>query len=82
MILYLFLVVVGDREGRSFYAETTMMEILRLSGGELDDARSQLIKEGLIEYRRPYWWVRDIHVRRCNGGVTAEDTISAGRKGA
>ena len=79
MILYLFLVVVGDREGRSFYAETTMMEILRLSGGELDDARSQLIKEGLIEYRRPYWWVKDISARRCHGGDKTEDIVSAGR---
>ncbi len=82
MILYLFLVVVGDRDGRSFYAETTVMDILRLDRRELDAARLQLTEEGLIEYRRPYWWVRDIPVRRCNGGAAAEDTVSAGRKGA
>ena len=82
IILYLFLVVVGDRDGRSFYAETTVMDILRLGREELEAARSQLIKEGLIEYGRPYWWVRDIPVRRYHGGDKAEDTISAGRNRA
>ncbi len=80
MVLYLFLVVVGDREGRSFYAETTIMEILCLSGKELEGACLQLIKEGLIDYRSPYWWVRDISVReRCYGRDKTEDTVSAGR---
>ena len=39
----------------------------------------QLIKEGLIEYRRPYWWVKDISARRCHGGDKTEDIVSAGR---
>ena len=78
----MFLVVVGNRDGRSFYAETTVMDILRLDRRELDAARLQLTEEGLIEYLRPYWWVRDFPVRRCNGGATAEDTVSAGRKRA
>jgi len=79
MVLYLFLVVVGDREGRSFYAETTIMDILRLGGKELEGARSQLIAEGLIEYRRPYWWVLNIEGRMSHGGDKTEDTLSAGR---
>lgn len=79
MVLYLFLVVVGDREGKSFYGETTIMEILRLGGKELEAARSELIKEGLIEYRRPYWWVKDIPVRRRHGRDKTEDTVSSGR---
>src|SRR3990170_2024250 len=77
MILYLFLVVVGDRDGRSFYAETTVMDILRLDRRELLAARLQLTEEELIEYRRPYWWIRDIPVRRSNGGTAAEDTVYA-----
>jgi len=32
LALYLFLVVVGDRQGRSFYADRSTTEILRLSG--------------------------------------------------
>ena len=53
MILYLFLVVVGDRQGRSFYSDRSITEILRLSAPQLYHAREQLISEGLISYRRP-----------------------------
>ncbi len=48
MILYLFLVVVGDRAWRSVYAGTTVMDILRPGRKELESARSQLINEGLM----------------------------------
>lgn len=60
MILYLFLVVVGDREGGSFYSDTTIMDILRLNNTELNNVRLELEKEGLIYYRWPYWFVRNI----------------------
>ena len=60
MALYLFLVVVGDREGRSFYAERSVSDILRLDNQRLRQAREELISEGLIGYRRPYWEVRQI----------------------
>lgn len=60
LIVYFFLVVVGDREGRSFYADTTIMKILRLSTEELHNARLELQKVGLIDYQKPYWWVRNI----------------------
>ena len=60
MALYLFLVVVGDRDGRSFYGEATLGEILRLGPPALAAARSALRSEGLIDFRRPYWWVRSL----------------------
>ena len=60
MVLCLFLVVVGDREGRSFYADTTIMGILRLKNTESNNARLELEKEGLIYYRRPYYFLRNI----------------------
>jgi hypothetical protein len=88
MVLYLFLVVVGNRDGRSFYADRTIMSILRLSPGELDRAREQLIKEGLIDYHRPDWWVKSIscvreaqHTQKGeknNGGVKTKDTLPSG----
>ena len=64
MSLYLFLVVVGDRDGRSFYSEVSIMEILRLPEEELAIARSQLMQEGLIDYRRPHWWVKTLEQQR------------------
>jgi hypothetical protein len=60
MALYLFLVVVGDREGRSFYGEATLGEILRLGPAALAAARSALLREELIDFRKPYWWVKSL----------------------
>ena len=77
MVLYLFLVVVGDRDGRSFYKEETIQDILRLSQRKLISARSQLTGEGLIEYRRPYWLVTTIQ-GGCHGADKPEDKVSAG----
>ena len=60
LALYLFLVVVGDREGRSYYGEATVREILRLTQPAFDEARAALLAEGLIEWRSPYWWVKSL----------------------
>ena len=63
MSLYLFLAVVGDREGKSYYSETTIIDILRLKPEGLEKAREELVAEGLIEYRRPNWWVKNLSGR-------------------
>src|SRR4030066_1060250 len=80
MILYLFLVVVGDRQGRSFYSERSIMEILRLSGPTLNHAREELISEGLISYRRHYWRGNKLPQGRSHArDEKQEDTLSSGR---
>lgn len=60
LVLYLFLVVVGDSDGKSFYGDRTIMGILRFKVSDLDNAREELIKESLINYRSPYWLVNPI----------------------
>ena len=77
MVLYLFLVVVGDRNGKSFYGDGTIMEILRLDYRRFDSGRMELIKEGLISYRRPYWWVKDIVPSARKEEITATDRAFA-----
>jgi hypothetical protein len=80
MILYLFLVVVGDRQGRSFYSDRSITEILRLNGPQLDQARQELISEGLISYHRPYWEVKNLPQRRDHGrDDQANHPLSSGR---
>ena len=82
MILYLFLVVVGDRQGRSFYSDRSIIEILRLSGPALHHAREELISEALVSYKRPYWEVKNISQRRDHGrDDKADDFLSSGRPG-
>lgn len=60
LVLYLFLVVVGNKEGKSFYSESIIMKILKLKLEDLKNARMQLVKEKLIRYEAPYWWVQNI----------------------
>src|SRR3990170_8700669 len=80
MILYLFLVVVGDRQGRSFYSDRSVTEILRLSGPKLHHAREELISEALVSYKRPYWEVKNLTQRRDHGrDDKADDPLSSGR---
>lgn len=80
MALYLFLVVVGDKNGRSFYSESSIMEVLRLEPVELHQAVSELCAMRLIDYRRPYWYVRDISEGgEDDGRFKAKDYVSPGR---
>jgi hypothetical protein len=77
LILYLFLVIVGDKDGRSFYGEDMIMGILRLSKEELYHARLELLKEDLIDYQSPYWWVKNIRGGKSNGRCKRKDIVSA-----
>lgn len=60
LALYLFFVVVGDREGQSFYAERSIIEILRLSPPAYSKSMKELVTNGLIDYRRPHVWVKNL----------------------
>lgn len=60
LALYLFLVVVGNAQGRSYYADDSIQGILHLSDSDLCQARNKLIEVRLIDYHRPYWWVRNL----------------------
>jgi hypothetical protein len=71
MALYLFLALAADREGRSYYGDRSIAEILRFSLSELAAARGELIAADLVDYRAPYWWVRSLSApmpqsRQCN----------------
>lgn len=63
LALYLFLVVVADREGKSYYAETTIATILRLSHQRYSTALAELISHGLVDFRRPFFWVKNLTYR-------------------
>jgi len=81
MALYLFLAVVSDREGRSYYGDRTIQEILRLNSVQYGDALSELLSLRLVDYRRPYFWLKNIEVpyeRRSN----SKDPVPEGGQGA
>lgn len=58
--LYLFLVLAADRNGRSYYSDRSIGEILRLSPSDISGARTELIGAGLIDYQRPNWLVKNL----------------------
>lgn len=57
LALYLFLVVVGDWEGKSFYSAPSIGRILRMDLLEICQGKEELLKEQLIDYKKPYWRV-------------------------
>lgn len=60
MSLYLFLCVVANKEGRSFYAPVTIMDILRFNSGTFDKALVELTGLALVDYRSPHFCLINI----------------------
>jgi len=57
LALYLFLVTVGDTKGLSYYSKSTLTKRLSMNDEALCQARSELIKAGLLAYQRPIYQV-------------------------
>jgi hypothetical protein len=58
--LYFFLTAVADVNGMSFYADPTVMKLLKLRRRELLYARDCLLKADLIAYRYPLYQVLEM----------------------
>ena len=57
LALYLFLIVVADAEGLSYYGEVSLCGHLGLDTPGLRAARRALLVAGLIAYERPFYQV-------------------------
>ena len=55
--LYLFLVTVSDGQGLSYYSDASLMQRLSMDNNKLVDARRNLLRLGLIAYRKPLYQV-------------------------
>jgi hypothetical protein len=55
--LYLFLVTVGDAKGLSYYGDKSIIKYLCMDQQALDDARTNLIRIGLIAWQKPLYQV-------------------------
>lgn len=55
--LYLFLVCVADDKGLSYYGDPALMKKLGMDQSCLDEARSGLIRTGLIAWQQPIYQV-------------------------
>ncbi|MDZ7599103.1 MAG: hypothetical protein U5J82_12635 [Desulfobacterales bacterium] len=55
--LYLLLVTAGDAMGLSYYSDASIMKRLSMDPGTLAGARENLIRIGLIAWRKPLYQV-------------------------
>jgi hypothetical protein len=64
LLLYLLLVIASDAQGLSFYADPTVVRILKLTHEDLFRARAELEKQSIIGYRYPLYQVFDVPRRQ------------------
>ena len=57
LALYLILVIVGDRNGISFYSDRSLCALLKVLPGELSSARNRLQKFEVIAWEAPFYQV-------------------------
>jgi len=55
--LYLFFVCVGDDKGLSYYGDQSIIKKLSMDRQTLQNARSELIRNGLIAWQKPIYQV-------------------------
>ena len=72
MLLYFFLVLVGDKNGVSFYGYDSILDILKLTLDEYIDARNRLIDLSLIAFENGRYQVLELP----NGRPCLEPTRS------
>lgn len=78
MLLYFFLVLVGDCHGVSYYSLRTISKILKLSQEQLREARSCLCHLGLIAYERPLYQVLSLSPSFCTKPPPSQGPQSLG----
>jgi len=57
LALYLMLVTVADWRGLSYYGDASISRLLSMPPAQLEQARTDLIRLGLIAYERPLYQV-------------------------
>ena len=60
ILLYLFLILVSDRHGLSFYSYDSICSLLQITADEYIDARNTLIKKDLIAFDGSIFQVLDL----------------------
>ena len=55
--LYLFLLTVSDAQGLSYYSDASLMQRLSMDNDTLLQARQNLLRLGLIAYKKPLYQV-------------------------
>jgi hypothetical protein len=76
--LYLFLVIVGDSKGLSYYSDASLMRRLGMAAPMLDTARRELVGTGLVCFEKPLYQVLSLDVRLQKRGLGRGGPMSLG----
>ncbi|HHE54253.1 MAG TPA: helix-turn-helix domain-containing protein [Caldithrix abyssi] len=60
--LYLFLITVSDAKGLSYYGNESIMKCLCMGQSTLQNARSNLIQNGMIAWQKPLYQVLNLDI--------------------
>ena len=64
LALYLFLLCVADAEGLSYYSDRSVGNYLAMNEPQLDAARCELVRVGLIAFAHPLYQVLGLQTPR------------------
>ena len=73
LLLYLFLIIVSDRHGLSFYSYDAICSFLQLTLDQYLEARGRLIKKELIAFDGTIFQVLDLPPKPLKVSETRED---------
>jgi hypothetical protein len=63
--LYLFLLMVADAQGLSFYSDCSLGHRLSMSHNVLHEARQELVQHDLVAYQQPLYQVLALDAHFC-----------------
>ena len=86
LALYLFLACVSDNKGLSFYGDNAVMKTLDMGQNDIDQARSGLIRYGLIAWQKPIYQVLGLDpapekAKRNNSMMRLSDILKSATEG-
>ena len=76
LLLYLFLVLVSDRYGLSFYSYDSICSLLQLTPGQYIEAREGLMEKNLIAFDGSLFQVLDLPSKPIESKAPKEDPVA------
>lgn len=76
LLLYLFLILVSDRNGLSFYSYDSICSLLQITADQYIDARNALIKKDLIAFDGTVFQILDLPKKPIKISVPQKDALT------
>ncbi|MBW1863612.1 MAG: helix-turn-helix domain-containing protein [Deltaproteobacteria bacterium] len=76
ILLYLFLILVSDRNGLSFYSYDSICSLLQITADQYIDARNALIKKDLIAFDGTVFQILDLPKKPIKISVPQKDALT------